>query len=108
MTVEVQISQFAKYRFFNSQSTDFSIRKVQISQFAKYRFFNSQSTDFSIRKVQIFEFAKYRFLNSQSTDFSIRKVQISQSTNLQSTISLNYIKCILTGVVTAPFLFDQR
>ena len=21
---------------------------------------------------------------------------------------INYIKCILTGVVTAPFLFDQR
>ena len=66
-----------KYRFLNSQSTDFSIRKVQISQFAKYRFsirkvqiLNSQSTDFSIRKVQISQFAKYRF--------SIRKVQISQ------------------------------
>ena len=70
MTVEVQIVHFAKYRFLNPQSTDFSIRKVQISQSAKYRFFNSQSTDFSIRKGD-------RFLNPQSTDFSIRKVQIS-------------------------------
>ena len=105
---KVQIFQFAKYRFINSQSTDFSIRKVQIlnsqstdgsirkvqiSQFANDRFFNLQSTDFSIRKVQdfsirkwqIFQFAKYRFFNSQrkifnsqSTDFSIRKVQIYQ------------------------------
>ena len=99
---KVQIFQFAKYRFFNSQSTDFSLRKVQIfqfakyrflkyrkvqiSQFAKYRFFNSQSTDFSIRKVQIFQFAKYRFLNSQSTDFSIRKVQISQFTSTDFSI----------------------
>ena len=38
MTAEVQVSHFAKYRFFNSQSTDFSIRKVQIFQFVLFRF----------------------------------------------------------------------
>ena len=71
---EVQIFHFAKYRFFTSQSTDFSFRKVQIFHFAKYRFFTSQSTDFSLRKVQIFIFTKYRFFTSQSTDFSFRFV----------------------------------
>ena len=64
-----------KYRFLNSQSTDFSIRKVQI--------FNSQSTDFqfakyrfSIRKVQI-SIRKVQIFNSQSTDFQFAKYRFS-------------------------------
>ena len=48
--------------------------KEEIFHFAKYRFFTSQSTIFSLRKVQIFHFAKYRFFISFRF-VSFRKVQ---------------------------------
>ena len=46
------------FKFFTSQSTVFLLRKVQIFHFVKYRFFISQSTDFSFCFVS-FRFAKY-------------------------------------------------